>query len=98
MYQSVLDAFMISFHFFSQAASTSVAMPGLVAVAHPAYVALVAVEYALLNGFVVIEATGVAVVVCEILLAVDARLSFRLLLSAKETFHHCDFEPVKLMT
>ena len=89
---------MIIFHFFSQAASTSVAMPGLVAVAHPAYVALFAVEYALCFGFVVIEAAGLAVVVCEILFAVDARLSFRLLLSTKETFHHFDLEPVKLMT
>ena len=89
---------MIIFHFFSQAASTSVAMPGPGARAHSTDVAFLAVEYALCFGFVVIEAAGLAVVVCEILFAVDARLSFRLLLSTKETFHHFDLEPVKLMT
>ena len=89
---------MAFFHIFSQAASTSVTMPGPVPVANPAYVALLAVEYTLLVGFIIEEATGLAVIVCEICFAVDARLTFRLFLSTNETLHHGDFLPVKLMT
>ena len=98
MHQSVLDALMVIFHLFSQAASTSIAVPGLMAMPHSAYITFLAMEYSFLNGFVIIEATYVAIVYCEILLARYACFSFWLLRSAQAALHLCDFETVKLMT
>ena len=89
---------MVTFHFFSKAASTCVAMPGLLTMSHSAYVAFFTVKYSLLSCFIIIEAANIAIVLREIFFALNACLPFRLFFFAKETLHHCNFETVKLMT
>ena len=89
---------MFVFHIFSQAASTSVAMPGLGARAHSTDVAFLAVEYALFNPFFIIETACLAVVLCEIYFACDARFSFWLLLPTKKALNLGDLLSLELMT
>ena len=73
-------------------------MPGLGAGAHSADVAFLAMEYALFSPFVVIEAACLAVVLCEIYFACDARLSFWLFLPTKEALNLGDLLSLELMT
>ena len=64
---------------------------------HSAYLAFLAMEYSFLNGFVIVEAAYVAIVLCELLLACYTCFSFWLLCLANAALHLCDFETVKLM-